>query len=107
MNNVGIVLIGIGLACDVLGCVGLLRFPDIYSRLQASTKCVTFGTSCILLGTALMLGLTAAGVKCILAMILLLVTAPTSSHAIARAARRAQVPLWKQEKSDERKRKLS
>jgi multicomponent Na+:H+ antiporter subunit G len=94
MNNVGFILIGIGLACDLLGCVGLLRFPDVYSRLQVSTKCVTFGTSCILLGTAVILGLSTAGVKCLVAIIFLLITAPTSSHAIARAARRAGVKLW-------------
>jgi multicomponent Na+:H+ antiporter subunit G len=44
-------LIGIGLAFDLLGCVGLVRLPDVYNRVQAATKCVTLGTCMILVGT--------------------------------------------------------
>jgi len=47
---IGVISIGIGVAFDFLGCLGLIRFPDVYNRLQAGTKCVTFGTCGILLG---------------------------------------------------------
>ncbi|MFA6281172.1 MAG: monovalent cation/H(+) antiporter subunit G [Candidatus Omnitrophota bacterium] len=87
MNNIaGIVLISIGLTFDLIGCLGLIRFPDVYNRLQASTKCVTFGTCTILFGAFLILGFNTAGTKCLLALVFLLFTSPTSSHALARAA---------------------
>ena len=46
-------IIGIGLAFDLFGCIGLVRLPDVYNRAQAATKCVTLGTCMILVGTAL------------------------------------------------------
>ncbi len=90
MNNIiGVIFITLGLAFDLIGCLGLFRFPDVYNRLQASTKCVTFGTCNILFGTFLVLGFNAAGIKCLLALIFLLFSSPTSSHALARAAHKS------------------
>ena len=43
-EHIGAVLIIIGLIFDFFGCIGLIRFPDVYGRLQASAKCVTLGT---------------------------------------------------------------
>jgi len=37
----GTIFIVVGLVFDLLGCIGLVRLPDVYNRLQASTKCVT------------------------------------------------------------------
>jgi multicomponent Na+:H+ antiporter subunit G len=76
----------IGLALDIFGCVGLLRLRDIYSRLQATIKCVTLGTCLILIGTFVLKGFCSTGMKAILAIIFLLLTSPVSGHAIARAA---------------------
>jgi multicomponent Na+:H+ antiporter subunit G len=89
----GIIFISIGIVLDFFGCLGLVRLPDIYNRLQASTKCVTLGTCCIMLGTFLVLGATAAGVKSLLAIAFLLLTAPISAHALARGAHRSGVNL--------------
>lgn len=93
-NIVGIVFIVAGLAFDFFGCLGLIRLPDVYNRLQASTKCVTLGTCSILFGVFLMLGPTAAGIKSLLCIIFLMLTAPVSAHAIARGAHKAGVKLW-------------
>jgi len=93
-DTLGMIFIVLGLAFDVVGCLGLLRLPDVYNRLQASTKCVTLGTCSILFGTFLMLGLSAAGVKCLLCIIFLILTAPVSAHAIARGAHRSGIQLW-------------
>ncbi|MHC4500315.1 MAG: monovalent cation/H(+) antiporter subunit G, partial [Planctomycetota bacterium] len=49
----GYILIIIGILFDIFGCIGLVRFPDVYNRLQASTKCVTLGTILLLFGVAL------------------------------------------------------
>lgn len=95
INIIGLIFISIGLAFDVFGCLGLVRLPDVYCRLQAATKCVTLGTCSILFGTFLMVGFTAAGVKSLLCMIFIVLTAPVAAHAIARGAHRAGVKLCK------------
>ena len=95
INIIGLIFISIGLAFDVFGCLGLVRLPDVYCRLQAATKCVTLGTCSILFGAFLIVGFTAAGIKLLLCMIFLALTAPVAAHAIARGAHRAGVKLWK------------
>ena len=94
IDILGIIFIVVGLAFDLFGCLGLIRLPDIYNRLQASTKCVTLGTCSIMFGTFLMLGFTAGGIKALLCIVFLALTAPVSAHAIARAAHKSGVKLW-------------
>ncbi|MFH1784602.1 MAG: monovalent cation/H(+) antiporter subunit G [bacterium] len=94
MNSIGFIFITVGLAFDVFGCVGLVRLPDVYNRLQAATKCVTLGTCSILFGTFLIVGFTAAGIKALLCIVFLILTSPVAAHAIARGAHRAGVKLW-------------
>ena len=54
MSNIfGLIFIIVGLAFDLFGCLGLVRLPDVYNRLQAATKCVTMGTCSILFGSFL------------------------------------------------------
>ena len=90
----GIVFIFVGIIFDFFGCLGLVRLPDVYNRLQASTKCVTLGTASILFGLFLIHGLSAAGIKAILCIVFVVLTAPVSAHALARAAHRSGVKLW-------------
>jgi len=96
LNEVaGTVIIGIGVLFDVFGCIGLLRLPDVYNRLQAGTKCVTFGTCGILLGIFMMYGFSGAGLKALAGIPFLLVASPAAAHAIGRGAYRFGVKLWK------------
>jgi multicomponent Na+:H+ antiporter subunit G len=83
-----------GLFFDLVGCLGLVRLPDVYNRLQAGTKCVTLGTFLILLGVLLRFGFDSMGIKAIVCLWFLAMTSPTAAHAIARAAHRAGYPLW-------------
>ncbi|NQT95338.1 MAG: Na+/H+ antiporter subunit G [Candidatus Omnitrophica bacterium] len=92
-NTIGLIFIGVGLAFDFFGCLGLVRLPDVYNRLQAATKCVTLGTCSILFGTFLIVGPTAAGMKALLCIIFLILTAPVAAHAVSRGAHRAGVKL--------------
>ena len=95
MNElIGIIFITIGFIFDFVGCLGLVRLPDVYNRLQASTKCVTVGTCSILFGTFLIVGFDASGMKCLLCIVFLVLTSPVAAHAIARGAHRAGVRLW-------------
>ncbi len=93
-NIIGLVFIAVGLAFDLFGCLGLVRLPDVYNRLQAATKSVTLGTCSILFGTFLVVGFTAAGLKSLLCIVFILLTAPVAAHAVARGAHRAGVKLW-------------
>ena len=92
MNNIlGLIFICVGLAFDLFGCLGLVRLPDVYNRLQAATKSVTLGTCSILFGTFLIMGFTAAGLKALLCIMFLFLTMPVAAHAVARGAHRAGV----------------
>jgi len=93
-ETIGIVFIFVGVIFDFFGCLGLVRLPDIYNRLQASTKCVTLGTVSILFGLFLFNGFSATGIKAILCIGFIILTAPVSAHALARAAHRGGVKLW-------------
>ena len=90
------ILIGIGVLFNLFGCIGLVRFPDVYTRLQAATKCVTLGTCLILAGAAVYgfaNGGGAMGLKAILCIVFLAITAPTAAHALARGAYKYGVKL--------------
>ena len=91
---IGIIFFGIGAAFNFFGCLGLLRLPDIYNRLQASTKCVTFGTIFLLIGVMIYTGFSAIGIKALLCLFFILVTSPTAAHAISRGAYHSKVNLW-------------
>ena len=102
MNEyIGLVVIFIGVLFDLFGCIGLVRLPDVYNRLQAATKCVSLGTCGIMFGIFLMEGFTGLGVKALVAIPLIFVTAPTAAHALARGAHIAGVRLWKKSVCDE------
>jgi len=101
MNEIiGIVFIVIGLVFDIFGCIGLMRLPDVYNRLQATTKCVTLGTCSILLGTLLFKGFGPTAVKSLLTIIFLLLTSPVAAHALARGAHKSGVKLWEKSVCD-------
>lgn len=75
-----------GCAIMVLGAVGVIRFPDVYTRLHASTKCDTGGSISILLGVAVSIGLAMTSVKILSVLFLIFLLNPVASHALARAA---------------------
>ncbi|MDV0445771.1 hypothetical protein MmiAt1_13660 [Methanimicrococcus sp. At1] len=78
---------------DVLvGMIGLIRLPDIYNRLHATTKIATTGAFFVLLSILIQDGLTAFGLKAIAIGIFLLMTAPVAGHVIARAAYNIGIP---------------
>jgi len=97
---IGYIFIIIGLVFDIFGCIGLIRLPDVYNRLQATTKCVTLGTCSILFGTVIVKGLTPTGIKAILCIIFLILTAPVAAHALARGAHISGIKLWEKSVCD-------
>jgi len=97
MNEIaGFFLIIVGVLFDIFGCIGLVRFPDVYNRLQASTKCVTLGTIMLLIGVGIVTLDGPIGAKAIICAVFILITAPTAAHAIAKGAYESGVKLWKE-----------
>jgi len=92
-EKIGLILIAIGVLFDLFGCVGLVRLPDVYNRIQASTKCVVLGTTLILLGAMVWLGTAPVIIKGLLCILFVLITSATAAHALSRAAHRSGVPL--------------
>ena len=94
------VFIGIGVFFSLLAGMGLIRFPDVYTRLHAGTKCTTFG-SIFLIGAVILIGLrmwwgndvngSVLAIHSTAALIAILLTNPVGAHAIARAAHRSGV----------------
>lgn len=83
---VAIVLISTGVLFNIFGCIGLIRLPDVYNRLQAATKCVTLGCCSILLGVFFHFGFTDAGFKALIAIPILFFSSTVAAHALIRGA---------------------
>ena len=94
MSNTVIILLSAGLFFNLVGCIGLIRFPDVYNRLQASTKCVTLGTALILLAPVFHFGWNSISIKALICIAFIFLTSPTAAHAISRGSHRAGFPLW-------------
>lgn len=93
IETIGLILICTGIAFNFFGVLGLIRLPDVYNRIQAATKCVTFGSVGILLGVIVIKGFSSFGFKALLGIIFIFLTAPTAAHAVSRAAHRSKIPL--------------
>ncbi len=93
MNNISIALLIIGVLFDLFGCIGLIRLPDIYNRLQSATKCVTLGTCSILLALFIHYGFTATGIKALIAIPLLFFASTVGAHALIRGSYKFGIKL--------------
>lgn len=80
------VLIILGSLSVLIGAAGVLRFPDVYTRMHAASITDTLGAGTIILGLILQAGLTLVAAKLFLILIFLFFTSPASSFALAHAA---------------------
>ena len=80
------ILLSVGVLFNLFGCIGLIRLPDVYNRLQSATKCVTLGTCSILLSLVVKYGFSEIGVKSLVAIPLLFFAATVAAHALAKGA---------------------
>jgi len=79
-----------GIFFFVAGTVGLLRFPDVYTRLHALTKADNLGLGMVVLGLLPQAGHITVALKLIVVWLLVLLTSSDVSQLIARAARRQE-----------------
>ncbi len=97
------VLLILGAGFYLAGTVGLLRFPDVYTRLHALTKADNLGLGCVILGLVLQTQSLATILKLLLIWLLVLAASATVSFAIARRADRLGIKPWQKQKEDGKK----
>jgi len=96
---IGEVLVLIGTFFYLLSALGLIRMPDVYNRMQTSTKSATLGSLGVMVGVGIWalgtdFGSVAWLTKTIVIAVFLLLTNPISAHALIRAAYKSGIPLW-------------
>ena len=96
------VLCAVGLFFSLSAAVGILRMPDIYTRLQCSSKSITMGALPLLLGLVVAKGaITSYGGRALLVGLLIMLLGSATAHALSRAAYKVGVPMWPGSVTDE------
>lgn len=90
---IGGVLVLTGAFFALVAAIGVVRLPDVLTRMHASTKAGTLGSTLILIALALRENDAVITVKVIAAILFLIMTAPLAAHAIGRAAVKTGVPM--------------
>ncbi|MBC3900869.1 cation:proton antiporter [Acetobacterium malicum] len=93
MDLLAYLLITIALIFMALGVIGLFRFKDFYSRILISAKIETVGFLTIMIGFTILSGLSYAAMKILLITLMVMITNPLSTHAIARSAFLSGYPI--------------
>ncbi len=88
------ILLVIGSTFVFLAALGLVRLPDVFMRLQATTKASTLGVGGLLLAVATYFWEVDITARSLLVLVFIFLTAPAAAHAIARAAHSAKVEMW-------------
>ena len=89
----GLIMIG-GALFTLIAAVGMLRFPDVYSRSHAASKAGTLGSGLMLLALAVYAGDLGVTTRAFAAFVFLLLTAPIAAHLLVRAAYYVGHPAW-------------
>ncbi|MDS0281540.1 monovalent cation/H(+) antiporter subunit G [Haloarcula onubensis] len=86
-------LIVVGSFFLLVGTIGLLRLPNVYNRMHATSKATTLGASSMLLAATVYYGPVSGGLTALVCIVFLFFTAPTGAHVISRAAQKMGVPF--------------
>jgi multicomponent Na+:H+ antiporter subunit G len=100
-DAITIALLFSGALFCLLGAVGIVRMPDLFTRLQASTKAGALGITLIMAAVGVHFAELQVTVHAVLVVAFFFLTAPIAAHMIARAAYFVKVPLWKNTTLDE------
>ncbi|MCF3943547.1 Na+/H+ antiporter subunit G [Oceanobacillus alkalisoli] len=95
IEYIGAILIFIGSLFAVISAIGLIRFPDVYTRSHAATKSSTLGVLLTLTGALIYIleSQDYFSVRLVLGIAFVFLTAPVSGHLVTRAAYRKKVKL--------------
>jgi multicomponent Na+:H+ antiporter subunit G len=94
INIITILLLLAGTTFFVAGTIGLLRFPDLFTRIHALTKADNVGLGLVVFGLVLQAGSVWIAFKLILIWVLILLASSTTGHLVARAALRRGIRPW-------------
>jgi len=94
-NAATIILVVVGAFFFLAGSAGVLRFPDVYTRLHALTKADNLGLGFVVLGLSLRADSWLVVAKLLLIWSLVIVAGATASHLVAEAARTSNVSPWR------------
>lgn len=89
------VFIGFGILFAILGNVGVLFLPDVYTRLQASSTCTTTSVFSFLVAGMIDAGFSPVAGKILVITVFLVISSPISAHIIGRFAWRKGVVPWR------------
>jgi multicomponent Na+:H+ antiporter subunit G len=89
------VFVALGIFFAVMGNVGVLRFPDLYTRLHASAKCSTTTVLSVFIGCLLLEGFSALSARILVITLFFLLTGPVTAHLIGRRAWKRGVLPWR------------
>jgi multicomponent Na+:H+ antiporter subunit G len=95
-------LVMAGATLALLAGVGVVRMPDVFTRMQATTKASTLGLGCLLAALAIRHPEVSVVMRALSIGAFVMLTAAVSAHVIARAAALTGAPLWKGTSIDER-----
>jgi multicomponent Na+:H+ antiporter subunit G len=94
MTALACVVLGLGFFFIFTGALGIVRFPDFYTRLHAMGKTDTLGVALMVLGLAILEGVTLNVAKFLFIILFVGLANPTATHALGRAAHRAGLVPW-------------
>jgi multicomponent Na+:H+ antiporter subunit G len=95
------VFLFLGCFLVVVASIGIVRFPDFYSRLHPAGKTDSMGQALVLISLIIYEGFTLATIKMIIIILFIFIANPTATHALANAAHAGGVKPWK--KGDKRR----
>lgn len=84
----------------MVATVGLVRLPDVFTRIHAASKSESLGAVLSIAAVALVLGTDTATFKAVFLVLFVFLTSPTAAHAIARAAQEQGIEPWTTESAD-------
>jgi multicomponent Na+:H+ antiporter subunit G len=94
LDGASAALITVGVVFFIAGTMGLLRFPDLFTRLHALTKADNLGLGFIVAGLALYSGSGMVTIKLVLIWLLVMMSSAVASPFIAQAALRKGIKPW-------------
>ena len=100
-NYVAGLLLILGAGFALVATLGILRLPDIYSRMHAASKAGTVGSGAMLIALAVFADEPATALRAIAAVAFVMLTAPVSAHLLAKAAYSAGYRLWQNSVADD------
>lgn len=101
MNLIVVTLVFAGTFLMFLTGLGLVRMPDVFTRMHAATKAASLGVALLLIAAALHFGETGVVTKAVATVVFIFLTAPVAASVLGRAAYARRIPLWDKSVIDE------